>query len=107
MLTCFVYWVGEICWEDSEQGKYRVDSFAYALDSCRICPLEFFIVFRLKTMKNSNRKMQQLNAYAANESTHILHCFVNVINNCVSPAQCYNQNQTVNIYEGLCNIFPQ
>ena len=24
MLTCFVYWIGLICWEDSEQGKYTI-----------------------------------------------------------------------------------
>ena len=37
--------------------------------SCRICLLQFFIVFGLKTLKISGGQMRQLYAYVANECT--------------------------------------
>ena len=48
----------------------RVDSFATYAYSCRICLLDFFIVFKPKnSKKNSSGLMRQLYAYVANEST--------------------------------------
>ena len=54
----------------------RVDSSAIYSYSCRICPLEFFIVFRHKNKNNSSGQMWQLYAYVANESTCHLKPFV-------------------------------
>ena len=53
----------------------RVDLFATYAYSCRICPLECFIVLSLKT-KNSSGQMRQLSAYVANESTHSYICIL-------------------------------
>ena len=51
----------------------RVDSSATYSYSCRICPLELFIVFRHKNNNNSSGQMRQLYAelyaYVANEYT--------------------------------------
>ena len=47
-----------------------VDSFATYAYSCRICPLEFFIVLDVKIIKYSSGQMRRLYAYVANESTH-------------------------------------
>ena len=46
-----------------------MDSYATYAYSCRICLLEVFIVFNLKTIKNPNRQTRQLYAYVANESS--------------------------------------
>ena len=54
----------------------RVDSSATYSYSCRICPLEFFIVYRHKNNKNSSGQMRQLYTYVANESTRHLKPFV-------------------------------
>ena len=53
-----------------------VDSSATYSYSCRICPLEFFIVYRHKNNKNSSGQMRQLYAYVANESACHLKPFV-------------------------------
>ena len=42
-----------------------IATYAY---SCRVCLLGFFIVFRLKTIKTSNKQIRQLYAYVAYES---------------------------------------
>ena len=48
----------------------RMDSFAKYAYSCRICLLEFFIVFRLKNYKKiPERQIRQIYPYVANEST--------------------------------------
>ena len=42
----------------------RVDSFATYTYSCRICPMGFFIVFRLKIKKQKLKKFQRRNVTA-------------------------------------------
>ena len=54
-------------------------SFVTYAYSCSIFPLEFFIVFKPKTVKNFSGQMRQLYAYVANESTLSFKCFLALV----------------------------
>ena len=49
--------------------NYWVHSFAIYVYCCRICTLELFTVFKLKSNKTSSREMRRLYASVANECT--------------------------------------
>ena len=89
-----------------KQFKLWVDLFATYTYSCRICPLEFFIVFRPKnSKKNSSWQIWLLYAYVASYSTlYIMDRAWSYHNWLISTESCVNclhNKHNIQIQPGL------